>query len=586
MRKGPVQELRNAFPNADQKVRNLTASGLIRCRREEQYRNVLPPASLPDRPVKLTEEQRAAVDVLVAANGEGFVPALLLGVTGSGKTEVYLRVVAEVLARRRTALILVPEISLTHQLVDRVRARFGDDVAVLHSQLSDGERWDEWRRIARGEAAIVIGARSAIFAPLRDLGVIIVDEEHDAAYKQADGVHYNGRDVAVMRAKLAGSTLLLGSATPSMESFHNAQTGRYRLIELPQRVESRPLPEVEVLDLRGPSPPPPISGPLAAAIDANLAAGGQTLLFLNRRGFANFLQCRACGEPLMCPNCSVTLTSHRRWRALRCHYCDYTIPPPVRCKECGEPALQEWGVGTEQLEAMLAEMFPAARVGRLDRDTTRRKGSLQSILAKWSAGKLDVLIGTQMVTKGHDIPWVTLVGVVLADQSLSFPDFRAPERTFQLLAQVAGRAGRGDLPGRVLVQTLQPEHYSLRAARKHDFRGFAQHELASRRGLAYPPFSRLILLRIEGEQGPEVERIAAQAAVALRELAGKDFGVLGPAPAPIERLRQRYRRQILLRGRSGSRLRRAAAEVAANLRDSARQRDVRLIVDVDPQNML
>jgi primosomal protein N' (replication factor Y) len=522
----------------------------------------------------------------VAANGLGFVPALLLGVTGSGKTEVYLRVVAEVLRRQRTALILVPEISLTHQLVDRVRARFGDDVAVLHSQLNDGERWDEWRRIARGEASIVIGARSAVFAPLRNLGVIIVDEEHDASYKQADGVHYGGRDVAVMRAKLVGCNLLLGSATPSMESFYNAQTGRYRLIELPKRVESRPLPEVEVLDLRGPSTPPPISKQLAAAIDANLAAGGQTLLFLNRRGFANFLQCRACGEPVMCPNCSVTLTAHRRWRALRCHYCDYTIPPPPQCKECGEPALHEWGVGTEQLETMLAEMFPAARIGRMDRDTTRRKGSLQSILAKWSARKLDVLIGTQMVTKGHDIPGVTLVGVVLADQSLSFPDFRAPERTFQLLAQVAGRAGRGDVPGRVLVQTLQPEHYSLRAARQHDFQGFAQRELASRRGLAYPPFSRLILLRIEGEQATEVERIATQAATALRELAGRDFGVLGPAPAPIERLRQRYRRQILLRGRSGSKLRHAAATVAEKLRDLARQRDVRLIIDVDPQHML
>jgi primosomal protein N' (replication factor Y) len=271
---------------------------------------------------------------------------------------------------------------------------------------------------------------------------------------------------------------------------------------------------------------------------------------------------------------------------LRCHYCDYTIPPPLQCKECGEPALQEWGVGTEQLEAMLREMFPAARIGRMDRDTTRRKGSLQSILAKWSARKLDVLIGTQMVTKGHDIPGVTLVGVVMADQSLSFPDFRAPERTFQLLAQVAGRAGRGDLPGRVLVQTLQPDHYSLRAARQHDFQGFAQRELASRRGLAYPPFSRLILLRIEGEQAAEVERIATQAATALRESAGKDFGVLGPAPAPIERLRQRYRRQILLRGRSGGKLRRAAAEVAEKLRDAARQRDVRLVIDVDPQHML
>jgi primosomal protein N' (replication factor Y) len=483
---------------------------------------------------------------------------------------------------------LVPEISLTHQLVERVRARFGDAVAVLHSQLGIGERWDEWRRIARGEARIVIGARSAVFAPLRDLGLIVVDEEHDAAYKQADGVHYHGRDVAVMRAKLAGCPLVLGSATPSMESYANAQWGRYRLLELPERVAARPLPAVRLIDLRvaGTHRVEPLTAELGAALAANLAAGGQSLLFLNRRGFANFLQCRACGDPAMCPNCSVTFTYHQKWRALRCHYCDHTVPPPPRCASCGEPALETWGVGTEQLETMLRVRLPGARIARMDRDTTRRKGSQEALLRGWSSGAFDILVGTQMIAKGHDVAGVTLVGVVHADASLNFPDFRAAERTFQLLAQVAGRAGRGERPGRVLVQTLQPEHYSLQAAAAHDFARFADAELAARREVGYPPFTRLVLLRAEGERPAEVERIAAESARALRAAAEGRFSVLGPAPAPLERLRQRHRRQLLVRGRNGAALRATVAALLPALREAARAADVRLIVDVDPHSML
>ncbi len=574
LRHADARELRGSFPDALAKLRALTAAALVRSREEEQYRTVLPPAVQPDRPVALTAAQRAAVEAIGEAMTGGFAPFLLFGVTGSGKTEVYLHAVTTALAQGRTALILVPEISLTHQLVDRVRARFGEQVAVLHSQLSDAERWDEWRRLSRGEAAIAIGARSAVFAPLQRLGVVIVDEEHDAAYKQGDGVRYHGRDVAVMRAKLGGCALVLGSATPAMESFQNATDGRYRLLELPERVASRPLPAVDIVDLRGADAPAttPLSPVLAAALEANLAAGGQSLLFLNRRGFANFLQCRACGDPLMCPNCSVTLTWHRHWRALRCHYCDHTVPRPARCATCGEPALAEWGVGTEQVEAMLRGAFPGARIGRMDRDTTRRKGSQLSILEAWVAKRLDILVGTQMIAKGHDVPGVTLVGVLLADLSLAFPDFRAAERTFQLIAQVAGRAGRGAQPGRVIVQTLQPEHYSLRAARAHDFRAFARHEMAARRELGYPPLSRLLLLRIEGEDVAAVERLGAEAAAGLRALAGGRFVVLGPAPAPLERLRQRHRRQILLRGRSGAAMRAAAAQVLARLHAPARAR--------------
>jgi primosomal protein N' (replication factor Y) len=468
-----------------------------------------------------------------------------------------------------------------------VRARFGERVAVLHSQLSTGERWDEWRRLARGEADIVIGARSSVFAPLRNLGIIIVDEEHDSAYKQADCVHYNGRDVAVMRAKLAGCPLILGSATPSMESFHNAERQRYRLLRLPERVASRPLPPVEVIDLRRAESkaPIPFSTPLLLALETNLAAGAQSLMFLNRRGFSNFLQCRACGEAVMCPHCSVSLTWHRRWRALRCHYCDYTIPRPQRCAGCGDPALTEWGTGTEQIETLLHERFPAARIVRMDRDTTQRKGSQAEMLRAWADGGFDIMVGTQMIAKGHDVPGVTLVGVLLADASLNIPDFRAGERTFQLLAQVAGRAGRGDVPGRVLVQTLQPAHYSLRTAAAHDFDAFAREEVAARRELGYPPFSRLLLVRLEGEDAATVERLIRALAAELRTRGGNRFAVLGPAPAPLERLRRRFRWQILLRGASGNALRQAAAEVVGAVRKEARAHDVRVIVDVDPYGM-
>ncbi|MDX2169043.1 MAG: primosomal protein N' [Deltaproteobacteria bacterium] len=584
--RAPDHELRHSFSDAAAKLRALLGAGLVRVEEEEQYRSVLPPAAARDVALALTAAQQAAVEAMAAARDEGFVAWLLHGVTGSGKTEVYLRAIAA-LPPDAGALVLVPEISLTHQLVERVRARFGDAVAVLHSQLGVGERWDEWRRIARGEARIVVGARSAVFAPLRRLGLIVVDEEHDSSYKEQEGVHYHGRDVAVMRAKLTGCALLLGSATPSMESLANAQAGRYRLLELPERVASRPLPVVRVVDLRGSAGerPPILTPELDAALRANLAAGGQSLLFLNRRGFANALQCRACGEPRMCPNCSVALTVHRGWRALRCHYCDHTIAPPLVCGECGEPALLEWGVGTEQLEALLRERFPGARVARMDRDSTRRKGSQQRLLAEWTAGRFDILIGTQMITKGHDVPGVTLVGVVHADAALNFPDFRAGERTFQLLAQVAGRAGRGDKPGRVVVQTLQPEHYSLRAAATHDYASFAAAELAARRELGYPPFSRLVLLRFEGANATAVDALARQAAQRLRADGG-GVAVLGPAPAPLERLRQRYRVQLLLRGPGSAQVRRRAAAALPELRAAARARDVRLVVDVDPQQML
>ena len=589
LRRARSPELYGSFANPSAKLAALLTAGLIQVVDEEVYRTVLPEVPGEDRPVRLTDAQRAAIDAVTPCIGHAFHPFLLWGVTGSGKTEVYLHCIAACLAAGRTALVLVPEISLTHQLVDRVRARFGNQCAVLHSSLSDGERWDEWRKIARGEVPIVVGARSAVFAPLRRLGLIVVDEEHDSPFKQEDGIRYNGRDVAVMRAKLAACPVLLGSATPAMETFHNARSGRYTLLTLPERVEARPLPAVDLVDLRRSSSTGKallVSAQLTAALKANLIARGQSLVFLNRRGFANFLQCHQCGTVLMCPNCSVTLTLHRRWQALRCHHCDYTIPIPHLCVSCGGLSLSAWGAGTEQVEAALKQLLPRVRIARMDRDSTSRKGSMRQILTAWERREYDVLVGTQMITKGHDVPGVTLVGVLLADLSLNLPDFRASERTFQLLTQVAGRAGRGTRPGRVIVQTLQPDHFSLQRAMHHDFRGFAEQELAARRETGYPPFMRLVQIRCEGENLDATERIARAIAAYLREQSDKTIGILGPAPAPIERVRRRYRWQLLVRGRSGGAVRRAAHAARTAVARQARTADVRLLVDVDPYSML
>jgi len=588
LRQARSLELQATFPSASVKLAALIKAGLAEVIEEEVYRMVLPAEVGEDRQVDLNAAQRDAV-AAVSRSLDDFLIFLLWGVTGSGKTEVYLHSIAACLAAQRTALVLVPEISLTHQLVDRVRARFGDRVAVLHSGLSDGERWDEWRRIAQGEVPIVVGARSAVFAPLPRLGLVVVDEEHDAAYKQEDGIRYNGRDLAVMRAKLANCPAVLGSATPAVETFHNGQTGRYQMLTLPERVEARPLPVVDIIDLRrGPAAGKHllISPRLAAALQANLAARGQSLIFLNRRGFANFLQCLQCGEALMCPNCSVTLTLHRRLRALRCHHCDYTIPPPATCPDCGGLSLSAWGAGTEQVEAALGQLLSGARIGRMDRDTTSRKGSQREIFNAWERREYDVLIGTQMITKGHDVPGVTLVGVLLADTSLNFPDFRAAERTFQLITQVAGRAGRGARLGRVIVQTLQPEHLSLRCAAQHDYRAFVEHELAARRELGYPPFARLVQIRCEGEDAQATERVVRALAAHVKSAAEKGVELLGPTPAPIERLRRRYRWQLLVRGRNGAAVRRAARYAHDAVRRQARASGVRMLVDVDPYSML
>ena len=424
------------------------------------------------------DQQAACKHIETALQAATFRVFLLHGVTGSGKTEVYIQAAQATVRSGKSVLMLVPEIALTHQLVERAQQRFGAQVAVLHSGMRATERWAEWQRIARGEVPIIIGARSAIFAPIARLGLIVVDEEHDSAYKQEEGVRYNARDIAVVRGKISSCPVVLGSATPSLESYAHSQSQRYTLLALPERIASRPLPQVQVVDLRyearQDSPDKIFSTALRKALIENHAAGMQSLLFMNRRGYANYLQCRLCGEVLECSQCSVTLTWHLRDGVLRCHYCGLTKRAPERCPDCSGTDLKGAGIGTEQVEEGLQRLLPNVRAARLDRDSVRQRGALDRILDAWRKHELDVLIGTQMVAKGHDVPNVTLVGVLLADISLNLPDFRAAERTFQLLAQVAGRAGRGDNPGRVIVQTYSPDHYSIRAATQHDFRRFAK----------------------------------------------------------------------------------------------------------------
>jgi primosomal protein N' (replication factor Y) len=587
----------------------LLKRGIVTRAREERYRGTgatAAPAPEPD----LTTAQRAAVDAVTLDRFQTF---LLHGVTGSGKTEIYLQLAARARAAGRSVLMLVPEIALTHQLVVRAQERFGNAVALVHSGLAPGQRWDEWRRVARGEARVVVGTRSAIFAPLADLGLIIVDEEHDAAYKQDEGLRYHGRDLAVVRGKLAGAPVVLGSATPSIESYQQALDGKYRLLTLPERIHGRPLPEVTLVDLRSPSgrpvatprpaavegappaavlpmePDAPLFSPaLLVAMRETLVRGEQTLLFLNRRGFASALHCLACGEPAGCPSCSVSLTLHRRRAALLCHHCGYArAARETTCLACKRGTLAALGLGTERVEAEIERLFPTARIGRLDRDTTTRQGAHRRILEAWSAGKLDVLIGTQMVAKGHDVPGVTLVGVLLADVALSMPDFRAAERAFQLLTQVAGRAGRGTLPGRVMVQTYRPGHHSLVAAASHDYASFAPAELETRREVGYPPFVRLAALRLEGPDADRTGALAESLAAQVRASC-ESSGVLlrGPAPAPLERLRGRYRWQLVLSSPGARALHEAIRAIQAAWRASSEGRTIRLVVDVDPVSML
>ena len=551
----------------------------------EQAAASLPAVELP----VLNAHQETAFEGLRSALGKGYSAFLLHGVTGSGKTEVYLRLIAEARAQGKGALVLVPEIALTPQLAARFRARFGDDVAVLHSALPPADRLAAWRRLRSGEVGIAVGARSAVFAPVRALAVVVVDEENDGSFKQEEGVRYHGRDVAVMRAHQAEVVVVLGSATPSLESFRNVQLGRFRCLHLPTRANpaaaARPLPPVEIIDLRRHQMRSDqlLSPPLAEAVAEALAAGEQTILFLNRRGFSTLMHCRACGTVLRCSSCDVSMTMHRGREKLICHYCGRAEAIPPRCPACKQATLQGLGTGTERVESVVRALFPSARVARLDRDTTLgQRDRLEKLLARVHEREIDILVGTQMVTKGHDFGGVTLVGVLQPDQGMHLPDFRAAERTFQLLEQVAGRAGRGDRPGRIVVQTYCPEHPAIEFLRTHDYEGFVRDELAQRESASYPPFSRMIALRLDGRHEASVRAAATAAAAHARAQAGTDILVLGPAEAPIRRLRGRSRYQIWLRGTDRAKLQ-ATARAAAGV---TLPRDLRLAIDVDPQSVL
>jgi primosomal protein N' (replication factor Y) len=516
---------------------------------------------------------------------------LLHGVTGSGKTEVYLHAVAEALASGRQALVLVPEITLTHQILARLRGRFGDALAVLHSGLSAGERLEQWQRLRAGATPIAVGARSALFAPLEQLGVIVIDEEHDAAYKNEEGFRYHARELASRRAAAASCPLVLGSATPSLESRFAADRGALRRLVLARRIGDRPLPAVEIVDMARERELAPrgrrvaLSGALERALRETLAEGGQSILLLNRRGFSTQVLCYACGAAERCRHCDIALVYHATPQRLRCHYCDFQIAPPERCSQCGAPDTALLGTGTERLEEELRIRLPQARIARLDRDTAKQRGYTERVLRELRARRIDVLLGTQMVAKGHDFPGVKLVGVVLADVGLHLPDFRAAERTFQLLTQVAGRAGRDRAPGRVIVQTYAPGSPAIRPVRDHDYEAFYAEELGQRAALGYPPFGRLVQAVVSGGDATAALAAAQTLARAAAQASGPgEPEVLGPAPAPIARLRGRHRFQLLLKGQDAGRLHAAARRIVAAA--AALPRAIRTSVDAFPVNML
>ncbi|MGB5986894.1 MAG: primosomal protein N', partial [Desulfobacterales bacterium] len=589
-----MTELRALTPSAPRIVKTLAAAGQVQISEKPIYRDPFGEPITPDTPPILNREQAAAVSAVTACLGQGYTPFLLAGVTGSGKTEVYLRLAAETLAQKLSVIVLVPEIALISQAARRFRARFGQCVAVLHSGLTPGERRAQWRRIADGEIPIVIGARSAIFAPLAHLGLVVVDEEHDVSYKQESGLRYNARDLALVRARQQEAVALLGSATPSVQSYFNVQTEKFRELTLTRRVAQRAMPEINVVDLREIRDLRGIarffSPQLTQALDQTLKRGEQALIFLNRRGFASFPICGYCGKPLSCPNCDISLTFHQKINAHSCHWCGFSQPAGLACPHCGALEIKNLGLGTERLESALAERFPQARIGRMDRDTTRQKGRLIEMLNDLKQRRIDILVGTQMVTKGHNFPHITLVGVICADMSLNIPDFRAGERTFQLLAQVAGRAGRGSAAGQVILQTYTPEHFTIRAAQAQDFQRFYHQEIVFRRSLNYPPFSHLIHLKISGrharrtaERAGKIGRLCQKIKAERGEM--ENVEILGPIEAGIARIANRHRWQILLKASAVASLHRFAREVLFGHPIVSADREVRVTADVDPYLM-
>lgn len=541
-------------------------------------------------PHPLNAEQTDVFSHVCAAIDKPEKPLLLYGVTGSGKTEIYLQGIQRVLDRGQSAIMLVPEIALTPQTVERFKSRFAAmqaEVAVLHSHLSEGERHDEWHKINNGQARIVIGARSAIFAPLERLGLIVVDEEHENSYKQEDAPRYHARDLAVLRGSFENCAVLLGSATPSLESFHNATTGKYQLLRMALRVDDRKMPFIRIIDMRleshGGEAPSIISEKLRQAIDARLARKEQSILFLNRRGFSTSLSCNACGYVGKCPNCSVSLTFHRSENRIVCHICGHTAVAPSKCPDCKAPGIKFSGFGTERVEEIVTKLFPKATVRRMDADTMTRKEAYREVLTAFRIGKIDILLGTQMIAKGLHFPNVTLVGIVNADMGLHMPDFRAGERTFQLLTQVAGRAGRGDVEGEVFVQSFTPHHPAIQFARHHDFYGFAEQETEWRRQWDYPPFSKMVLITARSAHQERASFSLETLHRRLKEALPPDTTLGEPSPAPLEKSHGNYRFHLILRTRSIQKLTRVLHEVLEKL---TFPEDVTVTVDVDPYQLL
>ncbi|MBV8205815.1 MAG: primosomal protein N', partial [Acidobacteria bacterium] len=523
------------------------------------------------------------------AIARGFSVTLLHGVTGSGKTAVYLAAMREVMEAGRSAVLLVPEIGLTPAMAADVAHVFGDRVAILHSALTGDERAEQWHRIHRGDARVVVGTRSAVFAPLKDLALVIVDEEHDSSYKQEESPRYHARDVAAMRGKLAGAAVVLGSATPSLESFQNARQRKYQLVELRQRVEKRPLPEFEIVDMRGEfaatGSDEVLSRRLIEELEERQRRGEQAIILLNRRGYSPVVLCRACGKAVECRNCAIALTHHKSRNALECHYCGFRRPVPRACPECGSEYVFFVGTGSERLEELLHARFPQARIERLDRDTVRGRGDFERVLARLHAGDIDVLVGTQMIAKGHDVHGVTLVGIVGADVALGFPDFRAAERTFQLITQAAGRAGRGELPGRVILQTYFPDHYAIHCAASHDYSKFVDKELNFRRWMHYPPFTALANVMIRSEDLDQALAMAGALGRWFEQTSHHGVRVLGPAAAPLVRLKREYRYHFILKAESRRALHLTLDAMLARAANEKLQRTL-VVADVDALSVM
>jgi primosomal protein N' (replication factor Y) (superfamily II helicase) len=576
-----VADLSLKVKRAGESARALGRLELVRLELE----GLKPPTGF-ERPVPIlnSHQQTAADAIQTALEKNEFKTFLLQGVTGSGKTEVYLRGIETALALGKNALLLVPEIALTPAVAGQFFHRFGKQVAILHSAFGDSERADQWRRIRNGQARVVVGTRSGVFAPVQNLGLVIVDEEHDGSYKQAETPRYHGRDVALVRAKNAGAVAILGSATPGIETRFNADHGKYQMLRLPERIAQRPMPQVQVVDMRveflETKRQDSFSRKLLEDMHQRLAQGEQTMLLLNRRGFSSFMVCRACGDRLLCQNCSVVLTHHRRDRRMLCHLCGFAEKIPSACPKCGSDKIQFLGTGSERVEDELHRFLPVARIARLDRDSASGKGAFENILRTFRDGDIDVLVGTQMIAKGHDIPNVTLVGVVLADIGLSIPDFRAAERSFQLLTQAAGRAGRGATPGHVVIQTLNPEHYAIRFAAEQDYDGFYRKEIEFRKALRYPPFAAFANVLVQDAKQEEALRMATQLGYLLNP-APEGIRVLGPAEAPVLRVRDEFRYQILLKAAKRTILRDTLRTLQA-FAQKEKWRSTALIIDVDP----